>query len=354
MTVGVVVINFGEPAEPTLEQVRPFLERIFLQNAGLEPGESALARARQLAEERAPSLIDEYRAIGGSPLKAQADAQAAALEAELRARGHTVRTFSAFQFVEPLVRDGLAQARAAGVDTLVALPVYPLCGKSTTEAAIDDVRAALEETGWAPEVVMLSGWHHHPDYVALRADHIRGYVDTHGLDLRDPETLLYFSVHGTPIKYLEEGSRYDRYVDEQCREIAQRLGTDRYAVGFQNHTNRRVRWTQPDNEDRIRDVAEHRLVVVPISFMHEQSETLVELDDAVRGFAEELGKSFHRVPVPHDSPRFHGVLADLVEEALTDPPGARLSPCRCVRGRDVWCTNGARDLPPSPFAPAPA
>lgn len=352
MSIGIVVINFGEPAEPTLEQVRPFLERIFLQNAGLEPGESARARARQLADDRAPSLIDEYRAIGGSPLKAQADAQAAALEAELRARGHAVCTYSAFQFVEPLVRRTVEQARSDGVGTLVALPVYPLCGKSTTEAAIVDVRAALEEMGWAPRVVMLSGWHHHPDYVALRADHIRAYVEGNGLHLRDADTLLYFSVHGTPLKYLEEGSRYDRYVEEHCRDIAARLDVDRYAVGFQNHTNRRVRWTQPDNEDQIRTVAEKRLVVVPISFMHEQSETLVELDDAVRRFAEELGKSFHRVPVPHDAPRFHAVLADLVEEALAEPPGARLSACRCVRGRGVWCTNGARDLPPSPYAPA--
>jgi ferrochelatase len=173
-----------------------------------------------------------------------------------------------------------------------------------------------------------------------------------GLDLRDPDTILYFSVHGTPIKYLEEGSRYDRYVDEHCRNVASRLGADRYAVGFQNHSNRRVRWTQPDNEDRIRSLTERRLVVVPISFMHEQSETLVELDHAVRRFAEGLGKQLHRVPVPHDSPLFPSVLADLVEEALAVPPGGRLTPCRCVEGSQVWCTNGARELPPSPFAPA--
>jgi protoporphyrin/coproporphyrin ferrochelatase len=350
--VGVLVINFGEPEEPTLEQVQPFLERIFLQNAGLEPDESAVARARQLARERAPSLIEEYEAIGGSPLKLQADAQASALEAELRARGLDARAYSAFQFVPPLVHDAVERARADGVETLVALPVYPLCGKSTTEAALDDVRAALAELGWDTELLALSGWHHHPEYVALRSDHIRDFVAQRGLDLEDADTLLYFSVHGTPIKYLEEGSRYDRYVEEHCRDIATRLGADGYAVGFQNHTNRRVRWTQPDNEDRIREAPETRLVVVPISFMHEQSETLVELDDGVRSFAEGLGKEFHRVPVPHDAPRFHAALADLVGDVLADARADRLAPCRCVRGGRTWCTNGARDLPPSPFVPA--
>ena len=354
MRVAVVVVNFGEPAEPTLEQVEPFLERIFLQNAGLEPDESALARARRLARDRAPGLIEEYLSIGGSPLKAQADAQAEALEMELVARGHDARTFSCFQFVEPLVSVGVERARAAGAERLVALPVYPLCGASTTAAAIADVRRALADMEWHPDLRMITGWHHHPHYVGLRTDHVRAYVEERRLDLRDPDTILYFSVHGTPVQYLLAGSRYDRYVDEHCRDVAARLGADRYAVGFQNHTNRRVLWTQPDNEDRIRELAERRLVVVPISFMHEQSETLAELDGGLRGFVEELGKELHRVPVPHDAPRFHGVLADLVEEVLGERREGALSRCRCVKGRSTWCTNGCRDLPPSPFAPAAA
>jgi protoporphyrin/coproporphyrin ferrochelatase len=348
--IGVLVINFGEPEQPTLERVQPFLERIFLQNAGLEPDESAVARARQLARDRAPGLIEEYEAIGGSPLKEQADAQAVALGEELRARGHDARTYSAFQFVPPLVRDAVEQARADGVDVLVALPVYPLCGKSTTEAAVVDVRAALDELEWAADFRALSGWHYHPGYVELRTEHIREFARARALDLTDPDTLLYFSVHGTPIKYLEEGSRYDRYVEEHCRDIAERLGTARYGVGFQNHTNRRVLWTQPDNEDRIREAPEKRLVVVPISFMHEQSETLAELDHGVRSFAEELGKEFHRVPVPHDAPGFRSVLADLVEDVLDGPREGGLSRCRCVSGGRTWCTNGARELPPSPYA----
>ncbi len=349
--VAVLVVNFGEPEDATPEQVRPFLERIFLLNAGLEPDESAVTRARELAADRTPSLVAEYEAIGGSPLKEQADAQAAALAVALAQRGVQARTYSAFQFVPPLVRDAVAQARAEGAETLVVVPVYPLCGKSTTEAAIADVRAALEALGWEPELLALSGWHHHPEYVDLRAEHVRDFCAARNLDLRSPDTLLYFSVHGTPIKYLEEGSRYDRYVEEHCRDIAARLSADRFAVGFQNHTNRRVRWTQPDNEDCIRGVSERRLVVVPISFMHEQSETLVELDDGVRAFAEGLGKEFHRVPVPHDAPRFHGTLAALVGDLLAGPRDSVLAPCRCVNG-GAWCTNGARDLPPSPYAPA--
>lgn len=353
--VGVLAINFGEPDEPTSEKVIPFLERIFLQNANLEPNESGRERARQLAEDRAPGLIEEYEEIGGSPLNRQADEQASSLEALLRHRGWDARVYSVFQFTEPSIADGVARAKDDGVDVLVAVPVYPICGRSTTVAALETVQDAMAEARWQPAFHGVSGWHDADEYVALRTENVRAFVDDEELDLRDPETLLYFSVHGTPIKYLDEGNRYDRYVEEQCREIARRLGADRYAVGFQNHTNRRIAWTQPDNEDRIREAQERRLVVVPISFMHEQSETLAELDHELRGFIESLGKELHRVPVPHDSGDFTAFLADLVDAVVRGPEddggGAfALARCRCAPLDGVWCTNGNRELPQSPYA----
>ncbi len=356
MPLGVLVLNFGEPDEATLDLARPYLERIFLQNAGLEghADEAAVARARQLAADRAPSLVEDYQAIGGSPLNGQADAQAEALERELASAGIEARVYSAFQFTDPSIPETLERAREDGVDSLVGLPVYPMCGYSTTVAALNDVRRALDDLSWDPRFVGLSGWHAHPEYVSMRVDHIRTFVEARGLDLGAPDTLLYFSVHGTPVRYLGEKGRYDRYVHEHCRDVAEGLGAERYQVGFQNHANRRIVWTQPDNEDAIRARDERRLVVVPISFMHEQSETLAELDHELREFVEGLGKELHRVPVPHDDPRFPKLLASLVSEAISEDPAAsgRLSACRCCPLEPTWCTNGSRDLPPSPYVPA--
>jgi ferrochelatase len=353
MSLGVLLINFGEPDEPTLEKVTAFLERIFLQNASLEghANEAAIARTRQLARDRAPGLLEEYQEIGGSPLNAQAEAQAEDLRRELARRGVEARVYSAYQFTDPTIAQKVAEARADGVTTLVAIPGYPLCGQSTTVAALNDVRRALDDSGWSPRFLGVAGWHHNPAYLKLRADHIRGFVNERGLDLNDPDTLLYFSMHGTPIKYLLEGNRYDRYVFEHCRDVAAALGADRYAVGFQNHTNRRIAWTQPDNEDRIREVAERRLVVAPISFMKEQSETLAELDHELREFAEELGKEFHRVPIPHDDPALAPYVADMVAEVTAADPAANgvLGRCRCRPADATWCTNGFREVPPSPY-----
>jgi protoporphyrin/coproporphyrin ferrochelatase len=357
MKTGIIVLNFGEPREPTMEQVVPFLERIFFANARLEdaPDEEARRkRSRELAERRAPGLIEEYGEIGGSPLNGQADAQARRLGMELTRRGRDVIVYSAYQFTEPLVAEVVTRARADGVERLLGLPIYPLCGPSTNVTALDDVARAIRDLGWNEvEFRGVTGWHRHPTYLQLRAETITRVVEEAGLDLNAPGTRLVFSAHGTPKRYLDEGSRYVEYVEEFCREIAALVGAEEYELGYQNHSNRGIQWTQPDVEEVIARVDADTVVVDPISFMHEQSETLAELDHELREEAEERGLVFHRVPVPHDDPRFDVVLADLMEhlmQAGESPLGLQFAQCRCRPEAGTVCLNA---LPRIEAAPAP-
>ena len=151
MSVGVVLLNFGEPEDPTLENVTPFLERIFQMNAPLEGSTiepSQRARSRELAAARAPELVQTYHEIGGSPLNLQAREQAVALEEELQRRGHEAACRVAFQFTPPFPTEVVRDALDEGAERLVALPVYPLCGPSTTVAALAALEHAAREAGW--------------------------------------------------------------------------------------------------------------------------------------------------------------------------------------------------------------
>ncbi len=342
-----MVVNFGEPAHPTLEEVVPFLERIFIRNRELEAHatrEEALARARKLAVERAPSLLDEYALIGGSPMNDQAGAQARELEAELRTRGLDVTSYACFQYTAPSIDDAVSRARRDGMARLVGLPVYPLCGHSTNVMALSDLAESVaSQKGWEPALFEISGWHAHPDFYSLHADHTREFAARVGVDLHAEDTALVYSIHGTPIKYLEGGSRYDRYVEEACVGISARLGLGRFYMGYQNHRNRPIEWTGPDVEAVIESLEAKRVIVHPVAFMHEQSETLVELDKELRTLAEARGLEFHRVPVPHDSPRLVSLLADVVQAALGEKPSGvplRLRQCVCRPGGRTRCTNG--------------
>jgi ferrochelatase len=347
MTTGVLLLNFGEPEETTREAVVPYLERIFLSNMEMEDiddEEAAKERARELAERRAPGLLEEYDEMGPSPLKQQARQQADALGDELSGRGYDVEIYNGMQYTDPFVADALEEAREDGVEEIVALPVYPLCGRTTTVEALEMTEDALEELDWSPEYTELTGWHEHPDYVELRADNIAEFVEEEGVEIGDNSEML-FSAHGTPTKYLEGdlGFRYDGYVEEFCDWMSTRLGIDDYLLGFQNHENRGVDWTEPETEEVIEEIDADHVVVEPVSFMREQSETLSELDIELREECEELGIELHRVPIPHDDDRFPGVLADLVEPIIAqeDLDDWGMGQCRCKETEGTYCYGPA-------------
>lgn len=276
----------------------------------------------------------------------QARAEAEALAAALVERGHDVRTYAAFQFADPLPDAAVRRAREDGVARLIALPVYPLCGPSTTVAALEQLRHALDRSGWSPPLQEIAGWHAHPGYIRMRADAIRRTAAEAGLELSDPRVKLVFSAHGTPMKYVREGSRYVAYVEDCCRSVARAAGARDYVIGYQNHSNRPVDWTQPDVERVIEDIDADHVVVDAISFMHEQSETLAELDLDLRQDAESRGLGFHRVPVPHEDARFAVVLADLCEPFLHDgdtpraAAGLPFRQCHCRPVPGTCCLNG--------------
>ena len=351
MKSAVLLLNFGEPEQPVLEEVVPFLERIFSINDVLEgrTGGAAQERARKLAQMRAPGLIEEYRQIGGSPLRAQASDQVSLLEAELTYRGHDAVCILGMQFTEPFIIDAIRRARAAGAEQIVALPIYPLCGPSTTVAALERVEADMRTQLWSVPVRQISGWHRHPAYLEFRAAAIRDVITRDGLSLDDPRTKLVFSAHGTPMKYIEHGSRYDVYVREFCADVAQAVGATEYVIGYQNHTNRPIEWTQPDVEQVITEIDADHVIVDPVSFMHEQSETLAELDHELKGTAEARGIGFHRVPIHHAAPGFISFLADLVVPFLAagdpEPPAGCDRPwgeCRCKPGAHCLNADAAR------------
>jgi ferrochelatase len=343
MTPGVVLLNFGEPERPEPSEAVAYLERIFLANRRLDGGaadDAAAERARRLAERRAPGFLEELERIGGSPLHRQTLAQADALAGELRRRGRGAVVVVGMQFTSPGMDEAVAAARGAGASRLLGLPLYPLCGPSTTVPALAGLRRAAQRGGLPDAVDEIVGWHRHPGYTALRADGVRAYCRDRGLDLADPSTRLVFAAHGTPVTYLRAGSRYELYVRDHCRAVAEVLGVERPVVGYQNHSSRPgVEWTGPEIGAAIRGLDADRVVVVPVSFMQEQSETLAELDQELREQVEGAGLELHRVPVPHDDPRFATLLADLVDPFLGGDPDPGLRPCRCRGVPGAVCLN---------------
>jgi len=156
METAIVLLNFGEPATPDREVVLEYLTRIFYDNASLEDAESdaeAWERSRELAGRRLPGLMEEYEEIGGSPLQAQATAQAEALSETLAERGHEVTVYHAMQFMEPLITALPETLAVDEIERVIAVPIYPLCGPSTTVSSMYSL-TSCSRVGWIQEMLV--------------------------------------------------------------------------------------------------------------------------------------------------------------------------------------------------------
>ena len=141
--IGVLLLNFGEPETYDYDEVVSFLERIFNRNSSLEStAGNPNSRTKELAKQRAPSLIEEYEAMGASPLNLQARQQATKVEKELRKRMLNSRCYSGTQFTEPFINTGCIGRRAKRNG-----PVCPGCSYKRNNWMAQTPRLPRNESG---------------------------------------------------------------------------------------------------------------------------------------------------------------------------------------------------------------
>lgn len=162
-----------------------------------------------------------------------------------------------------------------------------------------------------------------PGFVAaLSALLAAGISEAASLAPTPPRVL--FSAHGLPKRIVDRGDPYAWQVEQTAAACIARLGTTvaapvDHVVCYQSRVGP-LAWLGPSIDDELVRAAADRVpvVVVPIAFVSEHSETLVELDMDYRERAAHLGvPGYYRVPTVGTHPAFIAGLAQLVGSALS-------------------------------------
>ena len=317
MKTAIVLFNLGGPDSP--EAVRPFLTNLFSDPAiiGL-PGPLRWAVARLIAGRRAPLAREIYAKIGGaSPIVPETEAQAAALDAALAGRGLEAKSFLAMRYWTPFSDQTAAEIRAWGAQRVVLLPLYPQFSTTTMASSLAEWRRAARAAGLALPEARICCYPWQPGFIAAEARLVREALAKRkpGLPYR-----LLFSAHGLPKRVVERGDPYQWQVERTAAAIVEALGISGldWGICYQSRVGP-MEWIGPATDAEIRRAgAEGRsLIVVPIAFVSEHSETLVELDIEYSRLAQQSGvPDYLRVPTAGTAPEFIAGLADLVMAAL--------------------------------------
>jgi protoporphyrin/coproporphyrin ferrochelatase len=323
--IGVLLLNLGGPDR--LEDVRPFLYNLFSDPEIIRLPfpwlQSPLAWL--ISTLRGGKSQENYKKIGGgSPLRRITEAQAIALEENLRQRGVDATIYIGMRYWHPFTEEAIARVKRDRPEKLVILPLYPQFSISTSGSSFRLLEKIWNSDPSLQEIpyTVIPSWYDCPRYLQAMADLIAGQIDT----LPQPnEGHVFFSAHGVPVSYVEEaGDPYQKEIEACTRLIMQTLNrSNPYTLAYQSRVGP-VEWLQPYTDEAIEDLAEKgvkQLVVVPISFVSEHIETLEEIDIEYREIAEEAGIStFARVPALDTNPTFIQALGDLVTQAVAQPP----------------------------------
>ena len=303
-------MNLGGPGNQ--DEVEPFLANLFSDVVHFPWGRfGAGTLGRLIAGRRKVHAQGLYRQIGGgSPILAETEAQAQALEAEL---GNGYHVTCAMRYSAPMIEE-VKRDLATAIDPwdrVVALPLFPQYSYATTRSC----RRAWQ-AGNTPDdgASFIGPFHRHPDYVGSIGELIHATLE--GQD--DPAGIhIVFSAHSVPLSYIRRGDVYQTQIQETVDRVMAGLPNP-HSLAYQSRVGP-VKWLGPAMIQHIQDLASQgvrRVAVVPIAFVCEHLETLYELDILVRDIALEAGiTTYLRVPAPGVHPRFIGALADIVRHA---------------------------------------
>lgn len=340
--VVIVLFNLGGPDKPA--SVRPFLVNLFKDPAILRvPFIIRPFLARLIATLRVKAASENYAILGGkSPLLELTEEQARSLEAALPALD--ARCFVAMRYWHPFSIEAARAVKAWAPERVVLVPLYPQYSTTTTGSSLTAWREAAAQAGLVAPTTTVCCYHSDPDYLSATTDIVRASWQR-ARDALPTETGLriLFSAHGLPETIVKAGDPYQFQVERTVAGVVRMLDIPDldFVTCYQSRATPQ-KWIEPSTEDEIERAAHDKVavLVVPIAFVSEHSETLVELDVEYREFAEKAGVlGYFRAPAQNSDRGFIDGLATLVHGALGRGPGL----CSFVGGRT--CPRPFKDCP---------
>ena len=296
MKKAVILFNLGGP--DSLNAVQPFLFNLFNDPAIISlPGILRYPLAKFISKRRTPVAKAIYAEMGGkSPILEETQSQADAIEEILKQENDEYKCFIVMRCWNPRAANVINKVKEFNPQQIILLPLYPQYSNATSGSSIKEWFDVCKKENLNVETKTICCYPTEKDFILSYANLIKEKINLNKLS----ETTLIFSAHGLPENKIKQGDPYQWQVEKTVQSVVEKLNISNlnYILSYQSRVGP-VKWIGPSTENVIREEAKKQriIIVVPVAFVSEHSETLVELDIEYKKIAEENGsKSYIRVP----------------------------------------------------------
>jgi len=296
MKKAIILFNLGGP--DSLNAVEPFLFNLFNDPAIINlPSLFRYPLAKFISKRRAPISKAIYAKMGNkSPILEETQRQADAIEKSLEQEKDEYKCFIVMRCWNPRATETIHKVKAFEPEQIILLPLYPQYSHATSGSSIKEWLDVCKKESLSIETKIICCYPTEKHFILSYSNLIKERIDLKKLS----ETILIFSAHGLPENKIKQGDPYQWQVEHTVKELVKNLAISNlnYILSYQSRVGP-LKWIEPSTETVIKDEAKkHKIIiVVPVAFVSEHSETLVELDIEYEKLAVEKGsKEYIRIP----------------------------------------------------------
>ncbi len=311
MKKAIILFNLGGPDKQ--ESVEPFLFNLFNDPAIINiPSIFRYPLAKFISKKRAPIAKNIYKEIGNkSPILELTQDQAKSLENNLLKKGN-YKCFVVMRCWHPRASDVIKKVREYNPEEIILLPLYPQYSASTSGSSINEWGDLCKKENYYVKTKTICCYPTENNFIASHISLIKKTLKV----IKDNNFKLIFSAHGLPRSKIKKGDPYQWQVEETVKKIMSNLENENldYVISYQSRVGP-LKWIKPSTDEIIIKYSKEKkgIVIVPIAFVSEHSETLVELDIKYKKLAEKNGCGFYkRVPTLGIEKSFIKGLTELV------------------------------------------
>ncbi len=290
MSKAILLLNMGGPSN--LDEVELFLKNMFADKYILQTNKFMRSLiGKIIVKKRLFEAQENYKAIGGKSPLLEITKELCSKVQKLT----STPTYPVMRYVPPFAKEILQELKSKGIQEVVLFSMYPHYSSTTTKSSIEDVLEVAKELSYTPKFTIIDRYYNNQDYIKIQSNLIKEALG----DNDAKEIKLIISAHGLPMSIINSGDPYQKEIEKNVELLKKQLIQDglefnEVELAYQSKVGNGA-WLEPNLADVLRNPTNLNVLIFPIAFSIDNSETIFELDIEHKAIAKKIGYNYYKV-----------------------------------------------------------